>query len=218
MEVGKIAAMFKRAWEYVAAVLPFYKVHVSGWLMAVAGIGLAVAAAVVVEDSRKSVITVRVAAGLTFGIAVMLSFVAQYDAWRQERDEKLRAREELDAEADMRGEIYLTARSSHASDVATLGYVCDCVNLGRKACQISRLIVYAETDNGQDMREIMLDPQSIKTVQPGQRFSIAGDIPFFDATPGHLAQWLAEDTITIHLMDSSRREYPNTATVVPASI
>lgn len=59
--------------------------HVSGWMLAVTAIGLQVAAAWVSDDPSRSAIVVKWSAWITTAAAVWVIFVAQYDAWREER-------------------------------------------------------------------------------------------------------------------------------------
>lgn len=66
-------------------VAQWYKGHVSGWMLAIAAIGLQIAAAWVSNDPARSASVVRWSAWLTTGAAVYAIFVAQYDAWRAER-------------------------------------------------------------------------------------------------------------------------------------
>jgi hypothetical protein len=77
--------MPKRPWEYIVIVAKWYKGHVSGWLLAVIAIGLAIAAAYFSDDPSKSAMVVRWSARLTVSAAIWVFFVAQYDAWKEER-------------------------------------------------------------------------------------------------------------------------------------
>ena len=72
-------------------VVHFYKSRVSGWLLAIVAIFLNIAAAVFVNDPSKSVMVVRWTANLTSFGAIWLILVAQYDAWRKERDRSEKA-------------------------------------------------------------------------------------------------------------------------------
>jgi hypothetical protein len=77
--------MVRRVWEYIVTVWRVYKTHVSGWLLAIVAIGLNIAAAYFLTDPSASAEVVKWSAKLTAVGAIYLVFVAQYDAWRQER-------------------------------------------------------------------------------------------------------------------------------------
>jgi hypothetical protein len=89
--------MLKRAWEYVVAVTRWYKGHISGWLLAVIAIGLSVAAALFANDPGGPSLVVKWSARLSVAAAIWVFLVAQYDAWRSERNKSDELTSQLDS-------------------------------------------------------------------------------------------------------------------------
>ena len=87
--------MFNRGWEYVVAVFGVYKTKVSGWVFAIFAIGLTITTAFVVNNPSKYVMLIRWAAILTSAAAIWMVFVAEYDAWRVERNRAKGAEKQL---------------------------------------------------------------------------------------------------------------------------
>jgi hypothetical protein len=83
----------QRFWEYVVTVARWYKGHISGWLLAVIAIALNIAAAIYADDPSKAADIIRWSARITIAAAVYVFLVAQYDAWKEQRDkiEELRS-------------------------------------------------------------------------------------------------------------------------------
>jgi len=87
--------MFNRGWEYVVAVFGVYKTKVSGWVFAIFAIGLTITTAFVVNNPSKYVMLIRWAAILTSAAAIWMVFIAEYDAWRVERNRAKGAEKQL---------------------------------------------------------------------------------------------------------------------------
>jgi hypothetical protein len=85
--------------QYIQAVLRFWKTHVSGWILAIIAIGLYIAAAYFSGIPSVSAQIIKWSAWLTSGAAFFMVFVAQYDAWKEERTAKQKAQDELDVSA-----------------------------------------------------------------------------------------------------------------------
>jgi hypothetical protein len=92
------------AWEYVVTVFRLWKMHVSGWILAVIAIGLSIAAAIVAKDATNSAMVVKLAAWLSGAAAIWVIFVAQYDAFSEER-KKREVAESRNLRPDIRGEL-----------------------------------------------------------------------------------------------------------------
>jgi hypothetical protein len=54
--------------------------------LAIVAIGLNMAAAYFIDDPAKSAVVVRWSARVTLAAAIWVSFLAQYDAWKEQRD------------------------------------------------------------------------------------------------------------------------------------
>lgn len=78
-------------WEYFATVFRLWKMHVSGWILALVAIGLTIAAATVADDASRSAKVVKLSAWLSGSAAIWVMFVAQYDAWKEEREARTKA-------------------------------------------------------------------------------------------------------------------------------
>ena len=83
------------------------------WAKAIAGPALALVSIILllgqqvifnVPNSRFSII----AGWITLGVAILLIFQAQYEAWKMQREARIKAEIELNAEADMQGTILVT--------------------------------------------------------------------------------------------------------------
>jgi hypothetical protein len=71
--------------EYIMTVFKVWCNHISGPILAVVGIVLAIAAAHYANDAEAGVRLVKWSAWLTTAASILLIFVAQYDAWKAER-------------------------------------------------------------------------------------------------------------------------------------
>ncbi len=71
-------------------------------------------------------------------LGMIFFFVASYKAWKRQYDAREKAETELNAEADIHGTISVFPMEVIGSR-PQLGFVCDCVNRGRKPCEISRI-------------------------------------------------------------------------------
>jgi hypothetical protein len=81
-----MAGRSNRVWEFVVTWAKWYKGHVSRWLLAIVAIGLNMAAAYFIDDPAKSAVVVRWSARVTLAAAIWVSFLAQYDAWKEQRE------------------------------------------------------------------------------------------------------------------------------------
>jgi len=196
--------MFKRAWEYVVTVFGAYKSHVSGWLLAIVAIGLTIAAAFFVDDPSKSAMVIRWAARITGVAAIWLIFVAQYDAWRQEREAKQKALDELNKEADMQGTVFVFPVDSGDRTEGKLAFSCECANYGRKPCQISRIVFNVRRASGESFRKVFpLYEPAVKKVDHAERFHLDGQFFFSELKP----EEMAATVFSVGLMDSLGQEY-----------
>jgi hypothetical protein len=210
--------MFKRGWKYVVTVFRVYKTHVSGWLLAIVAIGLTIASAAVQNDPSRAAMVVRWAAWLTSGAAIWLVFVAQYDAWKQERDAKQVALDELDQEADMRGTIYIWPGQGGVRPEARIQFKCDCANYGRKTCQITKIFFDVDTeDRGLFRFELPLSVPSVKVVEHGIQYQESGHV----YVPNTTVASFASATVDAGLIDSLGTQYKSgikTVKKVPFSL
>jgi len=110
--------------EYVVKVLRLWKQHVSGWVLAIIAIALAIAAAYVSNDPSASAMVVKISALITVAAALwMLVIVAPYDAWKDER-EKREAEEHKNQLPDIQG--YLQEFVNDEQQLATTGITGNC--------------------------------------------------------------------------------------------
>jgi hypothetical protein len=94
--------MPNRLREYVATVAKWYKGHISGWLLSAVAIGLCIATAYFADDPTKSARVVKWSAIITTAAAAWMFVVAQYDAWKEEREARLKAEDRLKPKAIIR--------------------------------------------------------------------------------------------------------------------
>ena len=222
--------MFGRAWEYVVAVLKWYKGHISGWMLAIVAIGLDIAAAFFATDPSKSVLVIRVSAALTTLAAIWAFQVAQYDAWRDERTARRKADAELNADADIKGTIWfvLTGVNPYENPQPTIPtlrpvpqpgpskvgseiYIsCDeCANHGTKPCQISELRLYLSSPEVQGEPFKYRVNLNAEATEPRRRvLNVSGKFPIPDVTTAQLEA----SAINVYLADSVGKEYRNTNT------
>ncbi len=196
--------MFKRGWEYVVTVFRVYKTHVSGWLLAIVAIGLTIAAAVVQGDQSTAASVVKWAAWLTGGAAIWLVFVAQYDAWRQEREAKQTALDELSKDANMHGTIYVWPAPSYPRPEGRIQFKCDCANLGRKSCQITKIFFDIDVDKRTGFRfEFPFFEPRVKVVEHERQYQESGTLFIANTTPDSIIH----SVISAGLIDSVGKEY-----------
>lgn len=99
------------------SVAKHYKGHISGWMLAISAIGLQIAAAWVSNDPTRSATVVRWSAWIMTAAAVWVVFVAQYDAWREERT-RAEAEVARNLKPQIEGELLdFTAGSTHGSSI-----------------------------------------------------------------------------------------------------
>lgn len=207
-----------------------WKDHISGWKLAAIGIVVSVVAAIFVRNAVASTVIVIASALVVVGAAVLFMLVnAQYDAWKDERqkleEERVKRQEaeaKLDASADIRGTIWVSASprpmlmsvAVHQPPIPAvlLIFRFDCANHGRKACQISKVHLSATLDGKQllTMGELeQLPPDKMKTIRHGEGFvesypCTVAEIPIAD---------LPRVVLDAYLVDSLGVHYPNIKTV-----
>ncbi|HXM60167.1 MAG TPA: hypothetical protein VN950_04870 [Terriglobales bacterium] len=92
--------------------------QISGPILAVVALVLGFLAAHYANDAEVGVKLVKVSALITGGVSVLLIFVAQYEAWKNER-EALEGEKKRQSGSDVRGEIifgYVDLRAYHPPD------------------------------------------------------------------------------------------------------
>lgn len=137
-------------------------------------------------------------------LAVAFFVVAAYRTWKPEHEKRCQLERELNAEADMRGTIYIRSSDSGQQPGVRILFSCACANHGRKPCQISKLIFNVRRESGRTFRMIFpfLEP-SVRTVAHGEQFIFDGHYPIPDLT----LEELPHTTITVGLIDSLGKEY-----------
>lgn len=206
--------------EYAVSVFSFWKMHVSGWILALAAIGLSIAAAVVIDDASASARVVKWSAFILGGAALCVMIGAQYDAWKEQFLAREKAEAKLNASADMRGTItvqvtqanwlLVTSVGTPPEPAIVLGFRFVCANHGHAECEISRLCFITQIAGRQPVEQILhLDKDIVKMVAPKgefygwQEFSFVRigveDLPHID--------------ITAYLVDSLDIVYRNTKTI-----
>jgi len=78
-------ALEATASEYALAVVRWYKGHISGWLLSIVAIRLAIAPALFADDPSGSAEVIKWSAVLTVLAAIYLFLMVQCDAWKEER-------------------------------------------------------------------------------------------------------------------------------------
>jgi hypothetical protein len=180
----------------------------------VIAVGLQIASARVADDPKKTVLVLKWSAWLTTAAAVWATFVAQYDAWREERQAKEKFEEELNKSADIRGDITLQIFSGNPySDQTRVGsalrFIADCSNYGKAACQMRQAWIWIKPPGGRQKFAALCDlPGSV--VEPGRSFTHQDDV----LIPMMTDQDLRASEIEVFFFDSLRRSYPNTRTKI----
>jgi hypothetical protein len=148
-------------------------------------------------------------------IAILLIWSAQYTAWKQERDARILAEADLGMSADMRGTISVSREDikhygGPNNRASTLRFICDCANHGRKSCQINRArLVFHPPNNASSFEfEHRFPPADVRTVAPGEQFSLSQEIVVRPISPMELQQC----GVDVYLIDSVDVEYRNTVT------
>ena len=77
--------------EYLVKVCKSWGVHISGPVLALAAIILAILAAIYADDPGMGIKIIRSTAWSLGSLAFMLFFVAGYDVWKKEREEHNKA-------------------------------------------------------------------------------------------------------------------------------
>jgi hypothetical protein len=191
--------MASRRSEYVSVVVKNLGRHVSGWPIAVISLSSLVLTALLLHfrsnpDAINS--TLIWTAVVSVAAVLVLGSVAQYDAWKEERETREKYEEALNAKADLRGSAQVFVNRQEPFVHLQL----NCSNHGQKACQISRIAIFPYTDSAAlDVYE--LDDDQIRSVGTGEQFRLQMIRHFF-GDPEKLRAG-----VNVRLLDSVGGEY-----------
>src|ERR1035441_1463092 len=86
--------MLRLPWEYAVTISKFWGRAISGPVLAVVGLGLLIAQQTIANSVTANRV-LKMGGWLTLGTAAILVLIAQYEVWKQEREARIQAEEEL---------------------------------------------------------------------------------------------------------------------------
>jgi hypothetical protein len=140
---------------------------ISGPVLGVAGLGLLAAQQTITDPKAASVL--RLCGWGVLVIAGLMIFVAQYEVWKQEYEARAKAQAELDANAEVRGQVRIYCQGGTPAET-NIGFRVEVANYGRQPCEIVTIkatIVLAERTF---TRVTNLHRPSIKELTHGRSF------------------------------------------------
>jgi hypothetical protein len=86
--------MLRLPWEYAVTISKLWGRAISGPVLAVVGLGLLIAQQTIANNVTANRV-LKMGGWLTLGTAAILVLIAQYEVWKQEREARIQAEEEL---------------------------------------------------------------------------------------------------------------------------
>jgi hypothetical protein len=204
-------------WDYINETFRQWGKSISGPVFGIVSIASSAVSAKALDNPWLARQNTLIAA-ILFGIlSVGFFLAAQYKVWLHSQQARLKAEEELNSEADIRGMIHVGIMQYDPSNESLSGHnsgilvSCDCSNHGRKTCQISKILVLIDTPGEKQYRFLQqMAPGDVKDVEHGHQYLAAFDIKLY----GIQITRLRKSLLILHLLDSLGTEYQHTQTLI----